>query len=70
MSSSRPFLNTRQASFYLGVSVTSLERLRRCGDGPIFRRHSRFILYHIDDLNAWSLANSSAVRPAGEAVHG
>lgn len=56
----RPFLNTRQAAHYLGLSARHLERLRSRSLGPMFRRHSRFIVYHIDDLDAWSLAHSSA----------
>jgi len=29
------------------------------GDGPEFRRHSRFVEYHIDDLDAWSATRKS-----------
>jgi hypothetical protein len=53
-----PFLNTAQAAAYLGLSVRLFERLRRAGKGPVFRRHSRFIRYHVDDLAAWSKARS------------
>lgn len=56
----RPFLNTRQAAHYLGLSARHLERLRSRGAGPVYRRHSRFVVYHIDDLDAWSIAHSSA----------
>ncbi len=49
-----PFLNTRQTAHYLGFSTRQLERLRSRGDGPKFRRHGRYVLYHIDDLDAWS----------------
>lgn len=56
----RPFLNTRQAAHFLGLSPRHLERLRSRGLGPVFRRHSRFVVYHIEDLDAWSLAHSSA----------
>jgi hypothetical protein len=55
----RPFLNTAQAAHYLGLTSRHLERLRSQARGPIFRRHGRFVFYHIDDLNAWSQANSS-----------
>lgn len=51
---SRPFLNTRQASHWIGLSVRYLERMRSRGEGPPFRRHGRFVFYHIDDLEAWS----------------
>ena len=49
-----PFLNTRQAAHYLGLSSRHLERLRGRGGGPLFRRHGRFVYYHMDDLIAWS----------------
>jgi transposase len=49
-----PFLNTEQAAFYLGLCPRRLQALRSCGDGPRFRRHSRYVRYHIDDLDIWS----------------
>jgi len=49
-----PFLNTRQAAHWIGLSARHLERMRRTGDGPPFRRHGRFVFYHIDELEAWS----------------
>lgn len=54
-----PFLNTDQAAAYLKLSVRQLKRLRRAGKGPVFRRHSRYVQYHIDDLDAWSGENSA-----------
>lgn len=53
-----PFLDTEQAALYLKISTRLLKRMRRRGDGPVFRRHSRYIQYHIDELDAWSEANS------------
>lgn len=49
-----PFLSTEQAAFYLGLSARKLQALRAAGSGPRFRRHSRYIRYHIDDLDHWS----------------
>ena len=49
-----PFLSTDQAAAYLKLSSKSLKRLRRASKGPAFRRHCRFVQYHIDDLDAWS----------------
>lgn len=49
-----PFLNTEQAGFYLGLSARKLQALRAEGKGPTWRRHSRYVRYHIDDLDAWS----------------
>ena len=54
-----PFLNTRQAAHYLSLTPRHLERLRAQRRGPVYRRHSRYVVYHIDDLIAWSRANSS-----------
>lgn len=53
-----PFLNTDQAAAYLRISSRLLKRLRRCGQGPVFRRHSRFVQYHIEDLETWSEGNA------------
>ncbi|NMN02954.1 MULTISPECIES: helix-turn-helix domain-containing protein [unclassified Novosphingobium] len=54
-----PFLNTEQAAAYLKISALLLRRMRRNGTGPVFRRHCRYVQYHIDDLDAWSRAQSS-----------
>lgn len=53
---SHPFLNTAQAAHYLGLSTRLLERMRSRGEGPRYRRHCRFVRYHVDDLIAWSEA--------------
>jgi len=52
-----PFLSTAQAAFYIGLHRTTLELMRKRGDGPRFRRHGRFVRYHIDDLDTWSVEN-------------
>ena len=49
-----PFLSTREAAFYLGLSFRTLEKMRLTGNGPRFRKHGRFVRYHIVDLDAWS----------------
>jgi hypothetical protein len=49
-----PFLNTEQSAFYLGICPRRLQALRSLGNGPRFRRHSRYVRYHIDDLDIWS----------------
>ena len=51
-----PFLNTEQAAFYLGLCPRRLQALRSSSEGPRFRRHSRYVRYHIDDLDIWSRA--------------
>ena len=54
-----PFLTTDQAAAYLAISARSLKRLRVSGKGPVFRRHARYIQYHIDDLESWSREQSA-----------
>jgi hypothetical protein len=49
-----PFLSTEQAAFYLGLSARKLQAMRAAATGPRFRRHSRYVRYHIDDLDIWS----------------
>ncbi|MCB1033599.1 MAG: helix-turn-helix domain-containing protein [Acidobacteria bacterium] len=51
-----PFLDTRSAARYLLLSPKTLEKHRILGGGPKFRKHGRRVLYHLDDLNAWSEA--------------
>lgn len=52
--SGSPFLSPAQAAFYLSLSTRTLQEYRSAGTGPRYRRHSRHIRYHIDDLDAWS----------------
>jgi transposase len=49
-----PFLSTEQAAFYLGLSPRKLQSMRSAGSGPRFRRHARYVRYHIADLEDWS----------------
>jgi hypothetical protein len=53
-----PYLNTDQAAHFLSVSRRLLQKLRTDGGGPKWRRHSRIVQYHVDDLVAWSEARS------------
>lgn len=66
-----PFLNTEQAAAYLGLSAREVQDMRGRGDGPAYRRHTRFVRYHVDDLIAWSRSTSPNARadwpdPAGK----
>jgi len=57
-----PYLTTTQTAHFLGVSVYYLVKLRRRGKGPVYRRHSRWVQYHIDDVTAWSAAQAIGPR--------
>lgn len=58
-----PFLNTPQAAFYIGLSARTLEKMRGAGQGPRFRKHGRYIRYHIVDLDAWSEGGTAGAGP-------
>lgn len=60
-----PFLNTRQAAFYIGLSHRTLEKMRPKKRGPAYRKHGRHIRYHIDDLDAWSKAQGVQMPSTG-----
>lgn len=56
-----PFLSTAQAAHYIGLSPRTLERMRRTGRGPRFRKHGRYVRYHILELDAWSESRAATV---------
>ena len=58
-----PFLNADQAAAYLKISSRLLRRLRTKGEGPRYRRHCRFVQYHIADLDAWSDEHAAQAAP-------
>lgn len=49
-----PFLTTKEAGHFLKLKANTLEKMRVYGGGPIYRKHGRYVRYHIDDLYAWS----------------
>ena len=49
-----PFLTTDQAAEYVGLKRRTLEKMRTLGGGPPYRKHGRYVRYHIDELKAWS----------------
>jgi len=53
-SNAEPFLTTKEAAKFLILKANTLEKMRVTGGGPIYRKHGRYVRYHIDDLNAWS----------------
>lgn len=53
-----PFLSTAQAAHYVGLSRRTLEKMRVKGGGPKYRKHGRYVRYHIDDLDAWSQSHA------------
>ena len=48
------YLTTHQAARMLGLSAKTLARYRVSGDGPVFHRFRRRILYLRADVVAWA----------------
>lgn len=57
----KAYFDTRIASYYLGISESTLKRLRSEGGGPVFYKFSRCIRYTIPDLKEWALQNQHRV---------
>jgi hypothetical protein len=55
-SAEKPFLNTKEAAAWLGLAPNTLEKWRVQGGGPPYRKHGRYVRYHLEDLTAWSEA--------------
>ena len=53
-STTSPYLTTKDAAVRLRLKPATLNKWRLEGRGPAFREHGRRIIYHIDDLDAWS----------------
>ncbi len=52
-SSSSSRLTVPVAAGYLGLSVSTLNKLRVFGGGPIFLKLGRRVAYDVTDLDAW-----------------
>ena len=50
------YFRTRGAAAYLGLSTQFLEVARCRGDGPIFTKAGRAVVYRRVDLDRWMLA--------------
>jgi excisionase family DNA binding protein len=53
----KPFLTTKEAAAWLGLTRNTLEKWRVQGGGPPYRKHGRYVRYHLDDLVEWSEAS-------------
>lgn len=49
-----PFFAPDEAADYLRIAASTLEHYRAHGTGPPYRKHGHRILYHRDELDAWS----------------
>ena len=52
-----PYYSVVEAAEYLGLTRSTLDHYRWAGGGPPYHKHGGRVLYHIDDLIAWSNRN-------------
>jgi helix-turn-helix protein len=55
-----PYLSVEETAIYLRVSDRALENFRTAGGGPPYRKHGGRVVYHHEDLDAWSKARAYA----------
>lgn len=46
-------IRTKQAAEYLGLSKSTLDKLRHFGGGPRYFKLGRAVIYDTNDLDAW-----------------
>ena len=59
------YLDTRQAAVYVGLSPTTLHRMRWAGDGPPYARWGRRVIYDRADLDDWMARHKRGSPPEG-----
>lgn len=47
-------LRTREAAAYVGLSPSTLEKLRLTGTGPLYSKLGKVVVYDPIDLDAWA----------------
>jgi hypothetical protein len=58
MNDMRRRLDVTAAARYCGISVAYLNKLRVTGEGPVFIKLGRRVVYDTGDLDAWLAAGS------------
>lgn len=61
-------IRTKQAANYLGLSKSTLDKLRCLGGGPRFYKLGRAVIYDVADLDAWKSerARTTTWHPAND----
>jgi predicted DNA-binding transcriptional regulator AlpA len=50
-------IRTAEAANYIGLSKSTLEKLRVTGDGPEYAALGRVVVYRVADLDNWVMAH-------------
>lgn len=67
METSSGLLTAKQASEYVGLSASTLAKMRMIGSGPSYHKLGRRVVYNISDIDAW-LARRRIATEHSEAV--
>ena len=51
-----PYLTASEAAIYLRLEERTLNNMRWRSEGPGYRKHGGKVVYHIEELDAWSRA--------------
>ena len=63
----RRTLRTPDAAVYVGLATSTLNKLRVRGDGPVYSKLGRIVVYDIADLDGWLEVNKRASTSDGAA---
>lgn len=55
--STRQKMRTEAAATYVGLGISTLEKLRLCGGGPVYYKVGKAVVYDPADLDAWLASN-------------
>lgn len=61
-----PYLLAAEAAEYLRLEERTINNMRWRGEGPNFRKHGGKVIYHRDDLDAWSQARNGHCGPIAD----
>ena len=68
MADSGRYVDTKAAADYVGLSPSTLNRMRVTGDGPRYSKVGRRVVYDLRDLDSWIEARKR--RFTGESAGG
>lgn len=63
---SSPYLLAAEAAAYLRLEERTINNMRWRGEGPAYRKHGGKVIYHRDDLDAWSHGRHGSIDPADD----
>jgi predicted DNA-binding transcriptional regulator AlpA len=60
-------LRTPYAAAYVGLAASTLNKMRVRGDGPVYSKLGRIVVYDVADLDGWLEVNKRASTSDGAA---